>query len=141
MRKENLGCSKLKWQLSYETCFGGVQKQEGLNKTLKGRFHSFESTAIKFLGFAKWKLMVGSMIILAEKMKISQQNLCVWIYTGVSGKEKKKCTLQKPLWHLKDIFEMNSFKSNSKYLKSVLRAHVMCLPKFCNLKKTGRNNI
>lgn len=33
----------------YETCFGEVQKQEGLNKTFKaGRFHSPESTAIKF---------------------------------------------------------------------------------------------
>lgn len=33
----------------YETRFGEVQKQEGLNKTFKaGRFHSPESTAIKF---------------------------------------------------------------------------------------------
>lgn len=58
--------------------------------------------------------MVENMIILAEKMEISQQNPCVWIYIGMSGKGKKTSRLGRPLWYLEDVFEVNSFKSDSK---------------------------
>lgn len=36
LKKENPEYSKQKWLPSYEACFGRVQKQEELNKTLKG---------------------------------------------------------------------------------------------------------
>lgn len=77
LRQENLEYFELKWSSSYETCFGRVQKQEGLNKTLKGgRFHSLESTAIKFLGFfAKVKSDGGKHDFLGRKEENFQQNL------------------------------------------------------------------
>lgn len=109
LRKENLEHS-LNWnEHVLWTCFGGVQKQEGLNKTLPaGRFQSLEPSAITFLVFCPseiwwWK----PWLFWPKRWKVSAEPMCMNMYWGEWDLEEGK-EAWGLLWYLKDLFKVCS---------------------------------